>query len=309
MSKAKTKMNEQLTPPQDQIDRELTSRTLSNAELIKDGATFETGVLKLTDEQHEDLAQKGDTAKKLGVLVLHSPLEAELDTPTEVLEKEEMNKKQLQDDVTEILTPYLGLFTDKVPTPETNKRNWLGKISEGKEATHKWMTVKEVGGEDIRHDISLFYTQGQQTNNATKAEIRLSRAKAYKPGLDFLRVYFKGGSIEGLKFEQKPGGTDRGSVRGPLSKELPFLIGMVNNGFAARDYLSIDLSGALPTMSIGYNSKRADKQSRVTYEFEPSTDIFKGVYKGDGRLLQELTRDQFHDILEDTLAIIPTIER
>lgn len=312
-------MHEKPNIPQEQIDHELATRTLSDAELIQDGAAFQNGVLKITDEQYEDLAQKGDTAQKLGVLVLHSPMEEEADTPSDVLEKEAMNIKNLQDEITEVLAPYVGLFADKIPAPADNPRTWRGKLKNESQAVPEWQTERIVGNSEVTYDFSVRYKPGEKHNDIEDVSIDImpkGMDKHYKEPLT-LRLGYSDtqiGLIELNKwnihnqFTEDIFGVeedDKGSYRwgNPFGGFLD-AVGELGD-------VQIKLDNTIPTILV---SSRFT--SDCEYRYNPETDNFILIgdrefgFSRDAKERPEtISKDEFLRIVQGSLQLIPTIER
>jgi hypothetical protein len=320
-------MPEQITKStQEEVDQQLATRTLSDAELLVGGAEYQNEVLKPTTKQIAEIAHEHDgTVKKVGSLILHNELEASLDVPLDAIIKQESNRRDLEDKIAQAVEPFIGIFNDKIPKPRDNKRNWRGKLDIQPTQAPEWDTKKIIGTREVVYNHSLTYTPGEATNEISNAVIRMSKKDSRYPSAT-LAIHYDRGTISEIEigelsdihyfdmrdeFTRNLLGVDQITEHSqnvaPNYDGQCDSIGKLLDATTTVGAITIKLSGESPTIDgPGFE-----------YRFDADADEFRLVgsaadddyYRHPVKRPMTISNDEFASIVQSALFLIPTIER
>lgn len=225
---------------QEEIDKNTESRILSDAELIKAGATVENEKLSPTHEQIEKIAEEHRfPTSALGVLALRDDLEIAAEVPIETLVQEEMARKSLGDKIDAVLEPYVAPFSDNVPPASSNERNLLRKIKTKSRQAPSWEKRKIFENVPVTYRFDLTYTPGESDNDIEKVVIGLSAPEIDRFEKYQLVLSYKEGEVSSLNlsdiypqmdiFKKTLGGTPVGNFAAEMGEMVAITINLDTN--------------------------------------------------------------------------------
>ncbi len=305
---------------QSELDAIQMSRTISDAAFLSGGAIIENGQLYITPDQLTIVRQQyKSNADAIGQIALYDQskiLEASvLDTPVETLINQEMNRRQLHDDIDRLVGPYCHIFDEKIPRPGEIRKSRFGKIKNFTE----WQQTINRNGLDVKHDFRVEFTGTNNDLVPMKAMVRLFISGSFNNYVEIDTGYDRG-QLDSISIYFTKEGTVGQLLDGNDESSDGFsnMIKRLNPLTSGRRYVFSLGNTAIPKLTISYSNSGIS--SMCSYCYNPSTDRFdlvgqitesdRGELYSDPVVYSDrpahLERAEFLDALSGALQIIPT---
>jgi len=274
-------------------DEVLTARTLSDAELLREGARYKDGVLKLTPEQIETLSDGREEAKSAlatlaSGLTIHRPEYASL----EYLNGENAieNETKLQSRIEDIISPYEDVLRPEFPS----KVKLFDKTAYAQQST-----TRIVGNKEVVYDLTYVAAKGEDRKVVPESVIvNLDMYGVGKPTWsddaprDAIELGYKDAKIARIKLVTQPLSRHAywaSDVRG-IQNVSKMVVGPAREGVAQAIIDRIDAS-AMPENLI-YNENMIDRAYSAEFTLEPGHYEVRltreqGSYPNNPRTLDE----------------------
>jgi hypothetical protein len=297
-------------PLEEGVNRNGDNHNLGDAEFNEDDEVFEGGVLPPAKGQKVDVDEV-----RAKVESLYTQPEAPLLPIEEVVSGAE-NKAELEFAVENIIEPYIGVFSDKIPPVSVNRRD-----RDGHTEPVEWTAHETAGEHEFEYQFGLTYTAERHGNAIDHAHVRidsehgfnLALALGYTRGvLTEVELAYESAHVYEQRRGQPPRHNDYIGERG-LDGAAPLFEAMghwYHAGAVLLDLTRLRIEGRNVRPDLGIQPYR---MGEPFYEFayNPSGDTFDRVaYDDQGRKddrdwMSSLSRTEFLTLLEDFLKILP----
>lgn len=293
-----------------------TSRTLSDAELIKAGAAYESGRLVVALAQIEQLRDnlQDDTRASLRLHNKIDNLEAQLLVPQSNMERVIENEAQLRVAIDMITEPYAGLFLDMVPSPELNPRGWRGKKIKTDWRGRLWRyetLSKRSGHLDIAYAVGVEYAPSDENNVLESSVVAIhnpSRQDYYEQQRFTYptNIYSLYGNVARVSMGYSNDRLTAVSLEDKSSDN-----DVIKVGKALFDLGITKTIKCYPRLQLTSGDIKLVLGEKIEYRFDPNENDFKIVFKsknvyGGSELPETISVSDYLSILRDILSLIPT---
>lgn len=318
-------------------DHILASRTLSDAELLSNGAEYQNGVLKVTNEQRESLWRQGNRelgGAAIGSLTLHSPEVSDLEYigTNQAMERESALRSTIDD----LSSRYQDMLKSYFPTEVKPFR---------KEAIATHTTVMSDNGKEVPYELTFKSRKSKQAGNKVMPETMLLKDGTYDQvfegeivGRDYAEFqYGDTGSIEGATVTTVAKSTltevsgYRYLDKYPFKGVAPELISLINpnqlTNARNRDMVDtassvkLDLTPGSYRMEIvmtlesaqpvrashGLYYEKIIDSKKAAYRFDPETNSFLKTDSSDSEAPESLPASTFIAVVKRAFGNIPSV--
>lgn len=284
---------------QPDIDNMLMSRTHSDYSLLKNGAGYENGILRLTQEQKDNIAMNREySPQQIAVLALYSSDLAIVHTPEIQLKLEAAASKEIAFQIGETVAPYVSLYREIISSLPPRRPLFKRK---DQYATSPQYATKITGDLDATYRTTMFYTSDGTSNelNRVKTEISSDGEFRYEENPS-VRLFFNQDGLRKIALDDM----DDPRVWTPLLSchgDPTDLLKLLRTRRSTRRFV-FDVQSEQPSLVLGDTFDWLSE-----YRFAPSDDNFRllGNSSSD-RQPGKLSKAEFMKLLTEALAVLPT---